>query len=250
MMIFISSTVSYGQTSLNRPFTSCYEQEFDSCSNCSPETLGWKTIHTPSPVECDVTVYYRMKTCICDGVPTVFVDLNYISADLTACNDLVCWLHQGPDPCINNPLIQYRYDQLEATLYKDLFGLLFEDVKSQYPCPTTLKFRKYAVGSCKKVCGAVLSAPGQPPGTVIYVPKICNDDVCCYKDYFYCVNPYGESLWSSPPTGSSSTCSFNPNEPPCLAVNDTVDILGITYTVTMVMITECYPSCTDPTLLW
>jgi len=255
-LLMFGSSFVYSQTSLGRPFTSCYQQDFALCSNCSIETTGNITIPVNfQGITCDITVFYRMKTCDCPE-PTVFIDLNYIKVNIYDCPDLICFLHPGPpepppsdNGCINNPLDQSNYDALEITLYKDLDSVLFQSIKSQFPCPEKMRFRKYAIASCKKVCGARLSAPGEPDA-VVYVPKICNDEVCCYTDFLFCQNQYDETIWERLPSQLSEPCPVNPSGPPCLSVNDTVDILGITYTVTMVMNSECTAGCTNPLFLW
>ncbi len=152
------------------------------------------------------------------------------------CPELICLLHPGnseppPNGCINNPLDNTFYDQLENTLYRELIKSLFDEIKNEFECPSYATFRRYAISSCKKVCGAQLAAPGQDIAWV-YVPKKCASNICCFKDYYICKDENNQFIGLETPISALSECPTNPNEEEsCFHVGDIVNLFGIDYTV-------------------
>lgn len=251
LILFVSilSNNIFAQTSsLWRPFSDCYIPDIQNHSDCTPETVGWKTFNiTTQGVSCNVGVGYRIKRCNLP-TPTIFIDLNYISVSLYNCPGLICLLHPGnseppPNGCINNPLDYDFYERLENTLYRELIKSLFDDIKNEFECPTNVTFRRYAISSCRKVCGAQLYAPGQDLAWIL-VPKKCTSEICCYKDYYICKDSNNQISLLEISFSGLSQCPFNPSEgESCFQVGDTINLLGINYTVISVSVPYCEPGC-------
>lgn len=94
-VIVLSNKIFAQSSSLWRPFSDCYIPDIQNHSDCSEETIGWKSFNiTTQSVSCNIGVGYRIKRCNLP-TPTIFIDLNYISVSIQNCPELICKLHPG-----------------------------------------------------------------------------------------------------------------------------------------------------------
>lgn len=241
LALFIFSN-SNTNAQINRPFNNCYQDVFQGCDSCTDSSLVTKTFPY---MGCNVEVTYKMRHCNCPD-PTTFVDLEFLRVSLTDCYNLVCWLHPGPDPCINNPLNIDNYKLLEWAMYHALLDDLFNTDYPNYICPNTIKYKYYFPGQCNHIC--YYQVTGTNGGGVLYMTEECPGSIgCCGMEFTYCKQENGPIIkyWDSfnePSTCSETiipypTCYYN--------VNDPITIGGNTWYVTLVFTTACIPDCKE-----
>lgn len=255
LFVFALTCVIQSTAQLPSRFNDCYQDEFNNCTNCTPEQRH--SIDMPYQ-GCNVRVTYVTRTCDCPQ-PQVFIEIVYFRINIStpqACCDLICQLFP-PGPytqncgnhslhCINNPPDHVAYKQMGDQLYDDLLEMLFNQVKDQYDCPNEYSIKYYWPSECFGFCTYDLQEVG-PSGRdeVLMIPTACNDNGCCEITHTYCKDQSGNIVKTV--TGSSTIVNCGPEQPPhiqCSIQVGTQITFGTTnYVVTRVRNTPCQASC-------
>lgn len=239
-IITFLSILAISNAQENRPFSHCYQEKFEDCSNCSDSVVLSKSI---SYMNCDVIVVYKKMHCECPE-PITFIDIEFLYVDLTSCPALLCWLHPGPTPCINNPLDVSRYHIFETDMYELLASRLFIEDSSLYHCNTVNKYRYYYPGQCVRTC--YYQILGTNGGGMIYMEEACEGIIgCCGKEFVKCVNTDGTINSYSNLISDPYIC-FGGYPPPCYYnENDPIWIGNQLMYVQSVSVTNCFSVCEE-----
>lgn len=235
-------SISFSHAQVNRPFNNCYQSLFQTCDSCSDSTIITKTFTYRN---CDVEVTYKLRHCHCPE-PVTYIDLEFLRVSLTACSTLVCWLHPGPDPCINNTLDIQRYKEMEWSMYNALLDDLFNTDSPNYLCPNSIKYKYFYPGQCSHTC--YYTVTGTEGGGVIYMTEDCIGSIgCCGMVFEYCKRPNGSIFKKYDSVNDPETCSETliPYPTCYYNVNDPITIGGFTWYVTSFNTSSCYPKCEE-----
>lgn len=240
LLVFSNSNT---QAQLERPYSDCYQQLMNLCSDCTEISRDTRTF---TYMGCDVQVSYKIKTCICPiQKPTTFVDIEYLRIDPfdPNCTSLLSQLY--PPNGVYNPanLNLAAYKQLSRNMYDQLTLDLFKDVQNNYMYPDELKFQVFWPASCNAVCQITVI---EDSTMLILQTKPCNADICCGIEYTYSYNGNNNYNITIDQTYGEVQC-YLPFGVSCdYSYNDEIVLPEGTYHVLDAVISACTSFCDNP----